>query len=127
MRRVILVMLLAVASSSVMAEWKEVGINSGITTYANPSIIHKAGNRVEMWHLFDFKTAGTENSNTYLSLKVKSEYDCKKVQSRSLYTSAHKGHMSKGEVVSIESGPEEWKPIPLGSAKEYLFYIACRK
>lgn len=127
MRRVMLMMLLAVVSSNAFAEWREVGTNDGQTTYANPSIIRKAGNRVEMWHLLDFNTTNTANSKTYLSLKVKSEYDCNKVQSRSLYTSAHKGNMGKGEVVGIESGPEEWKPIPLGSAKEYLFYIACRK
>lgn len=123
MHRIILMMLLAIASSNVLAEWREVGVDAAqqITTYADPSTIRKTGNRVQMWHLFDLKTT----TNAYRSLKVQSEYDCIQKQSRSLYTSAHKGNMGKGEVVGVESDPGDWRPIPLNSPKEYLFYIAC--
>lgn len=122
MRRVILLSL-AILSSNALAEWREVGEDAThkITTYADPTTIRKAGNRVQMWHLFDLK-ATTE---AYRSLKVQSEYDCIQKQSRSLYASAHQGNMGNGKVVGIESDPGDWKPIPLGSPKEYLFYIAC--
>ncbi|MBK7673813.1 MAG: hypothetical protein IPJ27_03085 [Candidatus Accumulibacter sp.] len=125
MHRIILMVLLAIVSSNVLAEWKEVGVDatSQVTTYADPSTIHKAGNRVQMWHLFDFKTT----AEAYRSLKVQSEYDCIQKQSRSLYTSSHKGNMGKGEVIGVEPDPGDWRPIPLGSPKEYLFYIACKR
>lgn len=124
MRRVIL-MLLAIVSGNALAEWREVGVDASqqTTTYADPSTIRKAGNMVQMWHLFDLK----KTTETYMSLKVQSEYDCIQKRSRSLYTSAHKENMGNGEVVGIESDPGDWRPIPLGSPKEYLFYIACRR
>jgi hypothetical protein len=124
MHKIILMISLIIVCSNALAEWREVGVDATqqTTTYADPSTIRKTGDRVKMWHLFDLK----RTTETYKSLKVQSEYDCKQKQSRSLYTSAHKGNMGKGDVIGVESDHGKWKPIPLGSPKEYLFYIACR-
>jgi hypothetical protein len=125
MHRILLMMLLAIASSNVLAEWREVGVDAtqNITTYADPSTIRRTVDRVQMWHLYDFK----KTTETYKSLKAQAEYDCKQKQSRLLYTSAHNGNMGEGDVVGIDSDPRDWSPILLGSPTEYLFYIACRR
>ncbi len=48
MKRLLLTLLLAVMSSSAMAEWVEVGVNDdGATVYANPDTIRRAGKRTK--------------------------------------------------------------------------------
>jgi len=47
MYKVILMMLLAVVSSSAMAEWVEVDTSDDSTYYANPNTIRKSGNKVK--------------------------------------------------------------------------------
>ena len=126
--RVVFIMLLGVFSNNVLSEWKYVGVDaaSKITTYADPVRIQKAGSMVKMWHLFDMKEAGEIRSKSYLSFTVQSEYDCIKNKSRSLYRAGHKKNMGAGEIIGSESHVGNWKPIPQGTPKEYLFYIACR-
>jgi hypothetical protein len=48
MRKLILILLLAVLSSSAMAEWIKVGANDNSTIYADPATIRKEGNMVKM-------------------------------------------------------------------------------
>lgn len=54
MRKTILMLLLAVVSSSAEAGWIAVGDGENMTTYADPTTIRKTGDRVKMWALLDF-------------------------------------------------------------------------
>ena len=51
MPKAILMMLLAVVSSSASAGWVVVGVHDTSILYADPASIHRAGNRVKMWGL----------------------------------------------------------------------------
>lgn len=79
MRKTLLLILLAVVSSSVSAEWVEVGGSDteNFTSYADPATIRKSDNMVMMWSLLDYDTAHVHEGKTYLSIKAQFEYDCK--------------------------------------------------
>ncbi|MDD5300229.1 MAG: hypothetical protein PHD65_07020 [Gallionella sp.] len=129
MRKVILMALLVVASSSAMAEWVTVGSGDSSTTYADSATISKTGNIVKMWWLDDFKKADTAaNGKAYMSMKGQDEFDCKGEQSRQLYFSFHSELMGAGEMVYNETlNHPKWYPVSLGSAGAALWKIACGK
>jgi len=129
MYRAISMMLLAVVSSSAMAEWvyvteteKKTEVEA-FTAYADPTTIRKTSNRVKMWSLYDYKTV---QERGIISAKQKNEYNCKKKQSRQLFLSAYSGHMTNGETVLIYNEPDDhWKRAPLGSVLEAVLEFAC--
>ena len=118
-------MLLAILSSSAMAEWLLVGVNEATILYCDPTTIRKAGDRVRMLSLFDLKTARNLDGKPYMSMQMQKEFDCKESQSRTLSVKAYSGNMGKGEVVSNKSSPGEWSPVLPGSAQETEWKVAC--
>lgn len=132
MRKAILMMLLAVVSSSAMAEWVVVtrSENGANTVYVDPATIRKAGNKVKMWELFDYKTMQAQVSNRglpYMSSKSRSEYDCKEEQSRTLASSYHGENMGGGGVIYTDDEPGKWRPVSPESINEALWELACGK
>jgi hypothetical protein len=128
MRKAILMMLLAVASSSAMAGWVEVFRDEAVTVYADFTTISKAGNRATMWVLYDYKSVQSSNSSKpYRSSRKQSEYDCKEEQSRILSLTAHSGNMAEVDTVFSLSKPEEWEPVRPSSLAELMLKIACGK
>lgn len=129
MYKTLLVMLLAVMSSSVMAEWTEVVIPSdpvfskGRTVYVDLTTIHKTRNRAKMWHLEDFESVSGLREGHY-SMKSQREYDCKKEQSRILNTMLFKGNMGLGGAYSLQSDISDWEPVANPVAKT-LWKIVC--
>ena len=111
MYRAILVMLLAVVSSSAMAEWVAIAAADGIISYANPATIRKSGNKVKMWSLIDFNSVQEDAGDKFLSSKSQNEYDCKEERIRTLYFSWHSENMGDGDVVYIDRKPDKnWDP-----------------
>jgi len=129
MHKAILMVLLAVVSSSAMAEWVAVGTAVGSTHYANPNTIRKSGNKVKMWSLIDFNSVQEVSADTkFLSQKTQQEYDCKEEQRRTLYFSWHSEKMGKGVIAHLDDEPDKnWSPIPPESANEILWKFACGK
>jgi len=128
MRKVILLMLLAIASHSAMAEWREIGGNDSYTVYINPKIHWENGKMAKMWHLFDYKAMRSSNCHIdYISSIMQYEYDCKKWKFRSIYLSAHAKHMGRGEgsIVQTSPYPDQWEPVVSGSFGQVLFNTAC--
>lgn len=123
MRRAILMMLLAVMSSSAMAEWVKVGGGDGDFVYADPTTIRKNGDNVKMWSLSDYKTP--QGRKSYMSSKTQDEYDCKEEQSRDLAFSMFSGNMGEGETVFTGPGALRWVPVAPGSVAKVLWNFAC--
>lgn len=128
--KLLIAALLAVFSTSVMAEWTEVGGDGdgdGMTTYADLSTIRKSGDRVKMWHLFDFKVAQTSAvGKLYLSSAGQDEYDCKEETSRVLTFNWYSKNMGAGELVHMSGNLHvEFQPISPGSTGKTFFKIAC--
>ncbi|MGA7749615.1 MAG: surface-adhesin E family protein [Gallionella sp.] len=87
MRRIILMLLLAVVSSNAMAsDW--VSIDSAgdkerhVFEYADNGSIHTNGDIVTMWALEDYKFARRVQGQAYRSIKMQWEVDCKSEQMR---------------------------------------------
>lgn len=126
MRNAILAMLLALASSSAMAQWVELGGNETTTAYADAATIRKAGNTVTMWHLLDYsKARGIAGIKPYLSMKAQAEYDCSHERTRTLALSLHSGNMGEGEMLGGSTDPGNWRPVPPDTLVETLRAFAC--
>ena len=127
MHKVILMMMLAVMNNSAMAEWVKVEGNEFVASYADPATISKAGNKVKMLALVDFKTVIRSGGEPHMSTKTQHEYDCKENQWRMLNFSYYSGNMGKGKVVYSETQPGEWQPVMPGSGTQTRWKIACGK
>ena len=130
MKKLLLTLMLAVVSSSAIAEWVEIGETDKETTkayastfYADPDTIRITGNRVKMWSLVDYKITMEEIGVT--SSKSQDEYDCKEKKQRVLFISFYSRHMGKGETVVIHNERGDWKPTSPGSANEAILKFAC--
>jgi hypothetical protein len=128
MRKAILTLVLAIASSIAAAEWIEVTRDEISVTYADPGTIGRAGEVMKMWTLLDFKAAQARPYGTpYMSQKTQHEYDCKEKRARIVQVLRYSENMGGGDVVPADSDAEEWKPVATGSVIEKLWGIACKK
>ena len=127
MRKVLLMMLLAIVSGNAMAEWVKVSVDKGNADYADPSSIRKSGNTVKMWTLSDFKTPQTVASYTFLSSKRQAEYDCKGEQHRVLSFDWLSKNMGKGPVIFSKSDTGKWEQVPPNSVAHSMWQLACEK
>jgi len=127
MRKVILLMLLAVESSSAMAEWVKVSSSDdgNATAYVDSSTILKNGSKVEIWTLLDFRIAKTTGGKTYLSTRQQNEFDCKERKRRLLTYSLYSGNMGSGNVVYENSNIGNWDVIPPDSLGEDFWIFSC--
>ena len=129
MKKLLLALMLALASTSALAEWtwavEDTGI--GITVYVDRVSISKTGNVVKMLTLVDFKAAQGKAKSKFLSQKEQGEYDCKEEKIRIVTFSQSNKNMGAGEVVFSGSVPSKWMPVAPGSANEVLWEIACGK
>jgi len=128
MKKLLLTLLLAVVSSSAMAEWVEVGTTNKSTYYANPTTIRKSGNKVKMWSLFDYNSVQEVGDKKFLSLKGQNEYDCKEEKIKVLSFTMHYENMGGGDAVySNNESDENWEPVSPDSQGENLWKFACGK
>lgn len=127
MCRVVLMMLLAVVSSSAMAEWKKIGGSSGNdSNYFDPISANRNGSRAQIQTLVNFMEKQRTETDWYVSAKYRTEYDCNKKQWRLLESRLYKEPMGGGEaVVKNNRSNVEWMPILSGTSTELNMGIAC--
>ena len=129
MRNAILTALLALSSTNAAAAWFKVAGNDSVTGYADPVTIRKAGDRVKIWGLFDFKAERrTDTGKPYKSSALHYEFNCREGQVRMHYFSLYSGNMNRGRVVrSAITSDQGWTRVPPGSIDEALLKFACAK
>jgi hypothetical protein len=126
--KILIAVLLAVLSTSVLAEWTRVSGNDTHTSYADLSTIRKSGNAVWMWDLLDHKVVMTVGNTRYLSVTSQHEYDCKEETSRMLTFNEYSKNMGQGEVVYMSGNTHaELVPMSPDSLLKTLFKVACGK
>ena len=127
MRKVILVMLLTFVSASASAAWVKVSVSDAGDTYVEPATIRRAGDKVTMSELMDYKIVVDPNLS-YKSAKRQYEFDCKEKRVRTLSTSAYSGRMGQGALVNSADNPSaEWVSVVTGSVGEILWKVACAR
>jgi hypothetical protein len=129
MKKLLLTLILAVVSTSAMAEWVEVGssVEYGITLYVEPITISKSENMVKMMRLTDFKTVQENAGKQYMSTKKQHEYDCKKERVRTLWSTFYSKNMGDGDVIADVEGTHKWTPVAPDSVGEAHLELACGK
>ena len=130
MHKLLIAALLAVFSTSVLAEWTKVGSTDTDTIYADLSTIRKSGDKVKMWHLMDGAVVKIDKNDGMSSLSQASqnEYDCKEETARRWALVWYSRNMGHGEVVYTSGAMhEEPRPVSPGSVLEALFKLACGK
>ena len=128
MKKIVLLLLLMI-STSVFAEWTEVGQSAdGMTAYVDFGTIKRKGNKVKMWKLFDYKTVKESGVDRYLSEMRRGEYDCEEETIGLFDWHWYSGNMAEGEIVRSNTNIKDaiQSVIP-GSMGETLFKIACGK
>ena len=128
-KKLLLILALALISTSVMAEWSPVSKNgtTGVTGYLDFSTIRKSGDKVKMWSLFDYNSMQEIEGVKFQSQKMQIEFDCKEEQSRNLYIILLSENMGSGKVVYNNDAPYTFSPISPGSISETMWKIACDK
>jgi len=126
MHKAILMILLAVVSSSAMAEWVKVSEDKLVTAYADPTTIRKLGDKVKMWALWDYSTAQEGDSKPYMSVRIQNEYNCKKEIHRQIFATVFTDNMLKGNKIDTQGG-RDWEPITPRTFGEALWKFACGK
>ena len=128
MNKLLLTLMLTIASSSSMAEWVHVAKDKKETfaAYADPATIRKTDNIVRMWVLIDYKTVQMNASKSYMSKLGVRKYDCKAKQSMAPIKTLHSKNMGVGKYVGI-IGSRSWLPIPPGTITELFWKLACGK
>jgi hypothetical protein len=135
MRKIILMLLLAVVSSSAMAEWIfdgeaewiYVGRTDESTVYFNSAKVLKTGNRTIMWELFDYEIPQKDIA-PHLSEISQIEFDCKEELYRGLDVSYYSKPMGAGKPVYAEKiDSMGWHRILPDSIIETIFKQACDK
>lgn len=130
MKKLTLLLLLLI-SPNVLAEW--VKLDDGhdaknITVYVDRQSILKEENKVQMWSLYDHKTAFTIGNKVFLSAKKGGEYDCEKATAREIEYSLYSENMGAGKLVFSQNNIKtESIAIAPKTIKETLFKIACGK
>jgi hypothetical protein len=126
-----LITLLLLSSGPAYGEWVKVDtiVLSNATVYAEgPSTIHREGNLVKMWALFDYKTKRRLHGGPWvLSLKNQYEYECAEKRQRLLANMWFSGHMGSGEIVDRFEDARPWHPVLPEGPEDSLWRAACRK
>lgn len=117
--------VLALACGNALAEWEFVGAFADSTLFVDRDSIRKAGDRVRMRDMVDYRERQAYGNTAFQSSRVEVEYDCKDRRYRNLGATLHAQHRGEGEPVATFARPEEWQPIPKGSALTRLAEIAC--
>jgi hypothetical protein len=131
-RQAVLVALLGFNGEPVHAEWVEVVANAerGQTVYVDHETIHRNGDLVEMWTMYDYKTVQRAGKDEYMSRKVQNEFNCAQEVRRMLSVAEFSGNMGKGKIVyekpSLLSTEPRWTKVQPGVG-ETLFEVACGK
>lgn len=131
MHKAVLSLLLAMVSSSAIAEWELLGTdgNGTATVYADSSAIYKRDGVVKIWTMIDFKKpANLSDGKQFLSWKTQYEFDCKRKRSRTLAATMHSENMGGGELTNhLDFESPAWAGVPPDSNGEVLWIYACRK
>ena len=130
MKKLLLTLVLVLISTGTMAEWTKIGEGDnkgGYTTYADLASIRKAGNRVKMWTLFDYKVEQKASGVNFSSKKIRREYDCKGEHIRVLAFKLFSWNMERGKLVRTYNQPQKWEEVQPKTMNETEWKVACNK
>ncbi|HEY6260089.1 MAG TPA: surface-adhesin E family protein [Nitrospiraceae bacterium] len=113
------------------AEWRPISNAEGaggFMIYVDPTTLHRTGDLVKMWVLYDFKFVQTSEGKSYLSATWQQQFDCAAERSRHLAYKYYSNNIGQGNVVvARDDQANKWSPVPPRSAAAILWNIVCGK
>lgn len=89
--------------------------------------IRRSGDRVKAWELRDYKVAQITNGQSWSSVKLQTEYDCKKEKMRDVIFIFHSANMAGGKIVHSFAPSSEWQPVPPDTVSQGFWKLGCAK
>ena len=129
MTRLLWLTLLVLSSGQGYAEWKPVyEINDLATTVSvDPETIHRKGDLVELWVMYDSTITQSGRRGPLRSTKTQVEIECEARRVRILEVTDFSGNMGSGKAVYSNSDKQGWEPVQPGSVVYALWNVACGK
>ena len=87
-------------------------------------IIPYLSNRKMAKELHEYKIARDDGAT---SLRIRSDYDCKKRMFRTLAVDRVAGEMGVGKIISLNNEPSKWKKIKGTDSLNKVFDFVCKK
>ena len=81
-------------------------------------------NRKMAKELHEYKIARDDGAT---SLRIRSDYDCKKRMFRTLAVDRVAGEMGVGKIISLNNKPSKWKKIKATDSLNKIFDFVCKK
>lgn len=126
MKKLILIFM-AVTSSSAMAEWVHMDSSQGINFYYESSSVRKIGKISKIWGLVDLTEPKESPFGPFLSAKTLFEFNCSELSHRTVHSIVFSSKMGSGQPVSNDTPSDPWTPVSPGSIAEGMMKAACRK
>ncbi len=125
----LLLTLLLLSSELAYAEWKPVYEISELATTVSvdPDTIHRNGDLVELWVLYDSKITQAGRRGPLRSTKMQVEFECEARRVRTLAVTDFSGNMGSGKAVYSNPDKQGWEPVQPGSVGHTLWKVACGK
>ena len=112
-------------TSQVNAEWLELVSDDKRSVFIETDlIIPYLTDRKMAKELHEYKIARNDGAT---SLRVRSDYDCKKRMFRTLAVDRVAGEMGVGKIISLNNKPSKWKKIKATDSLNKVFDFVCKK
>lgn len=125
-----LLALVMLVNLPVLANWEKVTENdNGSEFLVDFKTLRKDGNRVKFWRVLNYSDAVKVNGQDVLSLRSRTEVDCKEETSRLLTITAFSQRNARGEDFGTHTFSEvdtKWLHIPPTSAMWTVFNAVCK-
>ncbi len=124
-----LLTILFLSSDLAYAEWKPVYEISELATTVSvdPDTIHRNGDLVELWVLYDSTITQSGRRGPLRSTKMQIEFECEAQRVRTLAVTDFSGNMGSGKAVYSNQDKQGWEPVQPGSVGHTLWKVACGK
>ncbi len=106
------------------AEWTFVDGGDGVERYIERDSIDRNGARVQVWEVDD---SAEPDKFGVLSLRSRTEYDCRERLYRIVQLSGHSQRMSQGTVVFSETVNGQWKPVQPDTLGALSLEMVCEE
>ena len=112
-------------TSQVNAEWLELVSDDKRSVFIETDlIIPYLTNRKMAKELHEYKIARDDGAT---SLRIRSDYDCKKRMFRTLAVDRVAGEMGVGKIISLNDEPSKWKKIKATDSLNKVIDFVCKK
>lgn len=130
MKKLIMVLLLLVSTNVFAVNWINAGTGSDgkFTHYVDSQSIQRAGNKIIVWALYDYKSVQVfkKAKKRYLSNIGRAEYNCSEATVRTLDAYWYAGNMAGGDVIlALPNLTDPAVPIVPGSTAEAKLKVLC--